>query len=222
MVAVLGWAAGAVDAVAFQVLGRIYVSNMTGNAGGVAISVARGRFWEVLQRGVVFAAFFGGVMLGVVIAAHGRETRRDRRAVLLGIELALTTAMALAILAFAPTGGVLRAENWRFYVLALVTATAMGVQNISLVATSPNGLYTTHLTGAVTELARGVAQRMLGHREVVLRLRAALLVGFLVGAIAAMLVFAWSAFAASMIPVVTIALVLLHRLRQLATSPRRA
>jgi uncharacterized membrane protein YoaK (UPF0700 family) len=89
----------------------------------------------------------------------------------------------------------------------------MGVQNISLVVTSRDGPYTTHATGALTEIAHGVAQRLLGRRALELRSRAALLVGFLAGGIVAMLVFEWSAFAASLLPIVALAALLWRRLR---------
>lgn len=215
MVAVLGGIAGSVDAVAYHVLAHTYVSNMTGNAGTMGISTASGRFWEALQRGFVFVAFFAGVMLGVLLA---ERARRDHRAVLLALELALAAATALAILAFAPAGQVLRVENWRFYVVGLLAAMSMGVQNISLVITSRNGPYTTHITGALTELAHGVAERMLGRRTVELRHRAGLLGGFLAGVVAAMLVLEWSAFAASLLSVAALALVLGHRMWRCAPS----
>ncbi len=214
MVAVLGWIAGIVDAIAYQVLGHVYVSNMTGNTDSVGMSVAAGRFWTALQRGFVFVAFFLGVVAGVLVAARAAKAKRDGWATLLAIELALAIATALAILAFAPTGSPLHGADWRYYIVALVAALSMGVQNISLVVTGRDGPYTTHVTGALTELAHGVAQRMLGRHEVALRSRVGLLVGFLAGGIVAMLVLEWSAVAASLLPVAALALVLWRRLHQ--------
>ncbi len=49
-IGVLAWIAGTVDAFAYLLLGRIFVSHMTGNAGVLAISLAERRFGEALHR----------------------------------------------------------------------------------------------------------------------------------------------------------------------------
>ena len=200
--AVLGGIAGAVDAVAYQVLGHVYVSNMTGNTDGFGIALVEGHVAHAIERGFTLVAFLGGVFLGTALA---------KRARIFIVELALATGTFSAIAAFAARGAPLGADDWRFYVIAALAATSMGVQNIALLSERGDGPFTTHLTGALTSLAHGVARRVLGRGEPEHRTHAALFGGFVAGGMLAMFVYGWSPVVAAALPLPVLAIVAARR-----------
>ena len=202
--AVLGGIAGAVDAVAYQVLGHVYVSNMTGNTDGFGIALLEGHVAHAIERGFTLLAFLAGVFLGTALVKVAR---------IFLVELALATGTFAAIAAFAAHGGPLGASDWQFYVVAALAAISMGVQNIALLSEQGDGPFTTHLTGALTSLAHGVARRVLGRGEPEHRTHAALFAGFLGGGVLAMFVYGWSPAAAAALPLPALAVVAARRYR---------
>lgn len=219
--AVLGWIAGVVDATGYQLLGRVFISNMTGNTNGIGIAIAGGHFLRAIERGYALVAFLVGALIGTALAVETRAdapTPRDSSVRVLGAELALVAATSAAIFAFARGGGPLDGSDWRFYVVAAFAAVSMGIQNIVFVATQQDrGPYTTHLTGAITSLMHGIARRMLGRGEAHARQHASLFAGFLLGGFSAAFVFDASPFAASVLPIPVLAVLLerrIHRARR--------
>lgn len=216
-----GWIAGTVDATGYQLLGRVFISNMTGNTNGLGIAIAGGHLLRAIERGYALIAFLAGVFIGTALAVEdkaGAPAPRDSSARVLGAELALVAATSAAILAFASSGGPLDGSDWRFYVIATFAAVSMGIQNIVFVATQQDrGPYTTHLTGAITSLVHGLTRRVLGRGEAHAGRHAGLFAGFLFGGFSATLVFEASPFAASVLPIPVLAVLLerrMHRARR--------
>ncbi|HEX3758756.1 MAG TPA: YoaK family protein [Kofleriaceae bacterium] len=226
--AVLGWIAGAVDAVGYRLLGQIYISNMTGNTSGIAIAITGGQLPRAIERGYALVAFLAGVFVGTALAVErpARPPRsprpRDPSPRLLGAELALVAATSAAIRALAPHGGPLAGSEWRFYVIAALAAVSMGIQNSAFMTPHHDGPYTTHITGALTSLVHGITRRVLGRGKPQVRQHAGLCAGFLLGGFSAMLAFDASPFAASVLPIPVLAVLLerrIHRARCAGGGP---
>lgn len=212
---VLGGIAGAVDTLGFQVLGHVFISNMTGNTDRMGIAIVGHHGWEVLARGFAIAAFAAGVVLGTALAAAPVDQERPHaaRTRLLIAELLLVAATAAMIGIVDASGASLHATDWRFYVIALLAASSMGAQNVSLVEVYRGGPLSTHLTGAITQLAQGVTRRALGAGGGRVAGHLGLCAGFLAGGIVTTLMFGWNPFAAAMTPLVGLAAVFLRRPR---------
>lgn len=218
--AVLGWIAGAVDAVGYRVLGQVFTSNMTGNTNGIGIAITGGDVLRAIERGYALVAFLAGVCVGAALAVDDAVTPPRPRlpsARVIGAELAFVAATSAAIRALASNGGPLDGSDWRFYVVAALTAGSMGVQNTALMAPRRDGPFTTHVTGALTSLVHAITRRALGRGKPPIRPHADLCVGFVLGGLSAMLVFEASPFAASVVPVPVLAVLLerrVHRARR--------
>lgn len=222
---VLGWIAGVVDATGYQLLGRVFISNMTGNTNGLGIAIAGGHLLRAVERGYALVAFVAGVFIGTALAIEPQAeapTPRDPSPRVLGAELALVAATSAAILACASSGGPLDGLDWRFYVIATLAAVSMGIQNtVFVTARYHHGPYTTHITGALTSLVHGLTRRMLDRGEAHAGQHVGLIAGFLLGGFSAMLVFEASPFAASVLPIPVLAALLarqIHRARRAAAD----
>ena len=141
-------ATGVVDAVSYLKLGHVFVANMTGNvvflgfalagAGGLSIAAS------LLALGSFLAGALGGGWLGARHQAHRGHLLRAANAtqvVLIG------AAVLLAALAREPPARDVR------YLLILLLAGAMGVQNSAARRLSVPDLTTTVLTLTLTGLA---------------------------------------------------------------------
>lgn len=148
------FASGAVDAVSFLGLGRVFTANMTGNIVLLGVAAGRGAGEEALRAGVALVAF------AVAVAAVGRIApgAEDGRAwpgrvtAALGIELVLQALFLVGWLASGtrPGGGT---ED----VLVAISGAAMGIQSSAVARLGVRGVTTTFVTGTLTGLLRALA-----------------------------------------------------------------
>lgn len=150
IIVALAWAAGAVNATGYLMLGDVFTSHMTGNTSALALTVVAGRGAHAIARLLALVGFFGGALTGALLV----ETHREHNsAAALWLESALLVAAMLMVSRAAPRG----------LELAVIAA-AMGVQNIAL-AGSALSAHTTHITGPLTDFAGTAVRRLLRRRE---------------------------------------------------------
>src|SRR5438132_6591472 len=74
MLLMLTWAAGAVDAVSYLGLGRVFTAMMTGNTVLLALAISQGEMMAVVRSALALAGFSAGAVIGALMV-----TRRDER-----------------------------------------------------------------------------------------------------------------------------------------------
>jgi uncharacterized membrane protein YoaK (UPF0700 family) len=149
-------AAGAIDALAFTSLGKVFNSFHTGNVLFIGLGVGQGDWGLVVRAGAALLAFLLGAAAGARLVGttlSPRATRRERGVI--AIEAALLAAFAGLWLA---TGTPADHPAMRVVLLA-VGGAAMGIQAaISLALKIPN-VVTVALTATVAELGRRAGLR---------------------------------------------------------------
>jgi uncharacterized membrane protein YoaK (UPF0700 family) len=181
----LTFGAGAVDAISFFGLGRVFTGNMTGNLVLLGLAAGRAKGSDVARSAVSLAAF----CLGVVLTAYLVEliARRAQRArgsrtwpVGVSVVLALQVLVQAGFLAGWMTVGGHPGLTFEAVLVGL-SALAMGMQSDAVVTLGVAGVTTTYITGTMTGLLRAL---VVGGKDVPDRLRrAAVLVGLLAGAV---------------------------------------
>lgn len=176
----LAFGAGAVDAISFLGLGRIFTANMTGNIVLLGIAVGRGASSEVLRSGIAFVMFVVGVLAATLIAARLPAQRSWPSGV--KVALAIEAAAQAAFL-----GGWLASNAHPsptlMAVLTGVSALAMGLQSGAVRALGVGGISTTYVTGTLTGLLGQVGTGTGSRRD--WARRALIVSGLLIGAVCA-------------------------------------
>jgi uncharacterized membrane protein YoaK (UPF0700 family) len=150
----LAWAAGAVDALGFLLLGGVFTSHVTGNTTAVVVAFLTGAAAHPTERLLALTGFGGGALGGALLI----ECHRHHSAVgALWFEAALLLFATLLVSPSRRTPALVDSE-------LLVVAAAMGIQNIALAGSTLN-THTTHITGPFTDLASVVARRLVGRRR---------------------------------------------------------
>ena len=149
MLLILTWAAGAVDAVSYLDLGRVFTAMMTGNTVLLGLALAQG---ELLAAGRSILALLGfalGVTAGAMVVERDESESEWPRAVTaaLGLEAAILAVSAVVWHLKDPALGVHNVP-----VLIVLLGTAMGVQAAAVRRLDVPGIATTYLTGTITSL----------------------------------------------------------------------
>lgn len=177
LVLALALAAACVDAISYMGLDEVLTANMTGNTVLLGLALARGDAAAAGRSGIALLAFACGA---AAVALLPRRTSEQRLwpapvTVALTIELALLGVLGAAWVVF----GVAVHPELR-YVLISLAALAMGMQSAAVARLRLHGVATTYVTGTVTTLATDVVTR---RRNSGRRLRLAVLVVYVGGAI---------------------------------------
>jgi uncharacterized membrane protein YoaK (UPF0700 family) len=146
----LACAAGAVDAVSYMELGRVFTSNMTGNTVLLGLALVQAESQAAFGSALALAGFLVGGALGAWIVA------RERRQIVW--PPTVTVALALEWLILVVFG-----VDWLFTsragptpsasaFLILLSALAMGVQSAAARRLDVSGIATTYITGTLTNL----------------------------------------------------------------------
>lgn len=157
--ALLSFAAGSMDAIAFLTLGDVFTSAMTGNTILLGIALGQGRMSAASHSIVAFI----GYASGVAVAALPLKTPRR------GVERTLVLEI-LFLAAFAglwtACGGPARLTA--VYGLIILSAVAMGLQGAVGRAIHIPGIPTTVITSTLTAIIGTLAERLLGGDKAVL------------------------------------------------------
>lgn len=156
--ALLGFASGSMDALAFFSLGEAFPSAMTGNTALLSLALGQGRAMAALSPLVAFAGF----LLGAALASAGVGLQLAKlsppraTAWLLGFELCLLAGFALAYqLADRPIVGA-----W-IYGLLFAAAAAMGFQSVAARLMNRPGVTTVVFTSTLTSIVSSATQAIL-------------------------------------------------------------
>jgi uncharacterized membrane protein YoaK (UPF0700 family) len=147
--------AGAVDAVTYLGLGKVFTANMTGNIVLLGIAVGRGAHVEEVRAAVSLAAYVLGVFLGgraMTLWPRPERWPTGMTVVLAADALAQAGLWTGWLLAHAHPGTELTAG------LVATSAVAMGLQAGAARALGVSGVTTTYVTGTLTGLVGQVAE----------------------------------------------------------------
>ncbi|HZT76064.1 MAG TPA: YoaK family protein [Vicinamibacterales bacterium] len=150
-IAALAWAAGAVNALGYIVVGDVFTSHVSGDASAVVVALIAGGGGDTVRRILVVAAFFGGALFGALLIERHRSHSAAGT---------LWCETALLCLAAWPSRQTPVVIDYRL----ISVAAAMGIQNIAL-AGSAMSAHTTHITGPLTDFAGVVVRKLVGRRE---------------------------------------------------------
>lgn len=168
--ALLAALAGGVDAIGYLLLGRLFVSYMSGNSTMLGIALARRDWSEALRAGAIIALFVSGAAMGAVIA---RLARRWRMPVVL-LAVALLLAVAAGWWGDGLPGGAMTA-----------TVLAMGMLNAALDRAGGVSVGLTYVTGALARFGHGLGDALAGSAgDAGWREQAVPWIGLLAGAVA--------------------------------------
>lgn len=151
----LAWVGGSLDAVSYLALGHVFTANMTGNTVLLAIALGSGdlaRAWRSL-----LAVF--GFALGVAVGAGLLRGQATGWSVRVNRVLALeATVLGVAMLVFAWAGNTGLPAPWVQGLIVLLGA-AMGMQSAAVRQVHLAGVWTTFITGTLTEWVAGLVER---------------------------------------------------------------
>lgn|SRR5918996_24893 len=205
---------GAIDAISFLALGKVFTAFMTGNIVFFGLSLAGAEGPDVLRLGVSLAAFAVGVLLAVRMlkASSGRATWPRRVSIVLGIGLLAQAGFLAGWLAASGRPGTSAGD-----LLVALYAVAMGLQSGAVLTLGVRGIFTTAATATVIILASDVA----GSPEAATDKRrlAGVLLGLAAGAAAGGLLLVHARELAPVLPLLATALVIV--VASLALRPPR-
>lgn len=146
--------AGYVDAVGFVTLVHLFTAHQSGNSDGLGVALSGGDWTTAWRRASAIGAFLVGVALGTVIVEHYRRRRPGRAgAAVSTVELVALSASLCVGLVAAPAGRILPADSGPYAAVASLLACAMGLQNTMLRRAGARNVWTTFITGVLTNMA---------------------------------------------------------------------
>jgi uncharacterized membrane protein YoaK (UPF0700 family) len=171
----LTFSSGAVDAISYLALGKIFTAFMTGNLVFLGLSLAGAGTSDVVHAGLSLAAFVAGVVMSqsIVGSVRGATVWPQRVSIALAF---VVVAQACFLAVWVVTSG--RPSHSAGALLVVLSALAMGIQSGAVRALGVQAVFTTAVTATVIALAGDVET---GNRSAPERLR---LTGILVGLIA--------------------------------------
>ena len=179
---------GAVNAVSFLALGKVFSSVITGNLVLLGVSATTHSPVEAIHAGVALAGYVAGVLIGAPLAG-----RRSHQAGAWPVGVTATLAAELAVLAGFSVGWELsdgRPHRGAQLVLLIVAAAAMGMQSAAVrrLGQMSSTFLTSTLLGVLAGLATRTRPDGLGRS---LGALVAIVVGALAGGILARSAYAW-------------------------------
>jgi len=147
--------AGAIDALSFTSLGRVFTANMTGNIVLLGVAAGQSLGAETWRSGVAFAGFCAGLLAGYQLA---HPAAVFARLIPVSVRMAFGFELLLVAAFFAVwigTGG--HPAGGRLLVLICLSAVAMGVQSATATRLTVSGVSTTYVTGTLTALMGSLA-----------------------------------------------------------------
>jgi uncharacterized membrane protein YoaK (UPF0700 family) len=199
----LAFSSGAVDAISYLALGKVFTAFMTGNLVFLGLRIGHTDVQDVFRVSVALLAFAAGAFLAVklVTATMGEALWPRRVSIALGVG-ALTQIVFLAVW-IAVSG---RPSTGTGHLLTGLSSLAMGVQTGAVVSLGLRGVFTTAATATVVNLMGDLAGWPLSARE---RTRfAGVLLGLVTGAAVGTLVLSTTRTFAPVLPLLASVLVI--------------
>jgi uncharacterized membrane protein YoaK (UPF0700 family) len=213
----LTFSSGAVDAISFLALGKVFTAFMTGNLVYVVLLVAGAPGPELWRVAVSLAAFSAGVFLSTRVVRGAERFAMWPRQVTVTLGVA-AVAQGGFLAVWAAAAG--RPSSGAAAVLIGLSALAMGMQSGAVLALGVTGVFTTAATASLVVLMRDVAEGSYPATEP--RRLAGVLAGLLAGAGAGGLLLEHARTYAPVLPLVATALVIATAsLAQPLTAGRR-
>jgi uncharacterized membrane protein YoaK (UPF0700 family) len=139
---------GLVDAVSYLKLGHVFVANMTGNVVFLGFAVADAQEFSIPASLTAICAFLAGALLGGRIGSRASQHRGRLLAIASYIQIALVgAALIVSLVGTDPDADLV------LYLLIVLLALAMGLQNATARRLGVPDLTTTVLTLTLTGLA---------------------------------------------------------------------
>jgi uncharacterized membrane protein YoaK (UPF0700 family) len=158
-VIILSAVTGAMDAMSFLGLGRVFTSVMTANMVFLGISAGKRDTTLALHVGTVLVIFVGTTLIGARLLAEPRPGDPHpiwprRVSVALAVESIVLVAVTVGweIVAARPHGAAQ-------YLLLAGAAAVMGIQGAAIRSLGVTGLSTTYLTGLFTTVLTGIVRK---------------------------------------------------------------
>lgn len=214
LIAALAWAAGAVNALGYLLLGGVFTSHMTGNTAGALLAFVTGHRPAPLGPVSALTGFFAGGVAGAFLIETHPDHSSTRALWLEALMLAAATAST-----WQPSPA-LRGRD----LLIAGIAACMGVQNIALTGSALSA-HTTHITGPITDFAGTLVRRIIGRRSLARDVSHGLWVyggrvlAFAAGVVSGALLFEWTGPKALLVPCFAVAV--MGTLLWYSARPRR-
>jgi uncharacterized membrane protein YoaK (UPF0700 family) len=161
LVVMLTFVTGATDATAFEKLGSVFTSVMTGNLVLLGLAVGRGNVKPIVHVSLALAAYVVGAMVGGRIAGPPEEGDGHwplRLTIALILEFSLFAGFGIFWeLSGAHPSGALQS------CLLMACAVALGVQSSATLRLGISGLSTTYLTGTLTNVVHSAVHGRFDH-----------------------------------------------------------
>jgi uncharacterized membrane protein YoaK (UPF0700 family) len=199
----LTFSSGAVDAISYFALGKIFTAFMTGNLVFLGLSVAGAGTSDATYAGVSLAMFVAGVVLSQFLLEPVSGPALWPRRVSVALTV-VVVAQACFLAVWLATSG--RPSHGAGALLVVLSALAMGIQSNAVRSLGVKAVFTTAATATIIALA---ADLVAGKPAAPERARlTGILVGLLAGACAGALVVVHARSYAAVLPLVVTTLVL--------------
>lgn len=143
---------GAIDALSLLALGRVFVANMTGNVVFIGFALGGAPGFSLWGSVLALVGFLVGAMVGgtLIVRAGGRRDHLLRNALVVEFVLALTSLIAAILMVDGPGRG---------YVIVVLLALGLGLQNAAVRHLAVPDMTTTVLTMALTGIGSDLRKR---------------------------------------------------------------
>jgi uncharacterized membrane protein YoaK (UPF0700 family) len=155
LLAGLTFSSGAVDAIAFLALGKVFTAFQTGNLVFLGLGIAGADGHHVVRPALSLVCFAAGVLLGTRIVGRAHRTGpvwAGRVSAALSVGLLAEAAFAVV---WASTSG--HPGSASTDALLAMSALAMGLQSAAMLSLGVTGVFTTAATATVMRLMRDAA-----------------------------------------------------------------
>ena len=143
----MAWCAGFVDSACFRRLYGTYTSHVTGNTASLARSAAAAQWHDAARFAIAIASFLTGLMVSAALQhVERRKGIRSAFAAVLALEILLLGLFIPLSAAYAPIP-----------LLIFLPAAAMGLQTVTVTRVARLRVFTTYLTGNLSQFAEAAA-----------------------------------------------------------------
>lgn len=150
----MAWSAGFVDTASYLQLRQLYTSHMTGNTASFGNHILQANWGEAWRYGWAILCFLAGLLISAALTEIERRERiRSAFSMVLGLEVALLAAFAAA------------GPGTPYALRVFFPSAAMGMQTVTVTRVGTLRIYTTYLTGSLSQFAEAVVSYAFWFRD---------------------------------------------------------